>query len=222
MSFETFSKSGLLKQKSNNLVKLGFDFSNPNIEEEYFKIQQMLVTEYFIKSGSMLTIMKQFDIPSTRTLDILFREFDINSRSFSDASSNAFIEGRSESFSNIHKFVHIWHDTWDGKNFLLRSSHELAFAKLLDQRQEPYQVECMRIRYFDATENKTRVAIPDFYLPRQHKIVEVKSEYWLDSENMESKRLAYQELGYSFALYLEHTLIENWSLSRDSNSDLAP
>lgn len=68
----------------------------------------------------------------------------------------------------------------------------------------------MRIRYFDAGKGCFRIAVPDFYLPRQHKIIEVKSEYWLDRDNMESKRIAYEKLGYSFALYLEHELIENW------------
>lgn len=222
MSFETFLKSGLFKQKSKNLVKLGFDFANPNVQEEYKKIEQMLVTEYFIKSGSMCTIMKKFDIPSSKTLDILFREFDISARSLSDANTNAFGEGRSDPFSNFSKFTHTWHDTWDSKKVLLRSSHEVDFAKLLDSQQEPYEVECLRIRYFDVAKNQTRVAVPDFYLPRQHKIVEVKSEYWLDRENMESKRIAYQKLGYSFALYLEHVLLENWSLPSDSNRDLAP
>lgn len=221
MSFETFSKSGLLKQKSKNLVKLGFNFSNPNIQEEYLKIQQMLITEYFIKSGSMCTIMKQFDIPSSKTLDILFREFDIQSRSLSVAGVMSMEQGRSDPLSKL-KFTHTWHDTWDKKQVLLRSSHEEDFAKLLDADKEPYEVECMRIRYFDDSLQQHRIAVPDFYLPRQHKIVEVKSEWWLDRPNMESKRIAYQKLGYSFALYLEHKLLDNWSLSWDSNPDLAP
>ncbi len=220
MSLETFLKSGLFKQKSKNLVKLGFDFTNQNVQEEYQKIEQMLVTEYFIKSGSMCTIMKKFDIPSSKTLDNLFREFDIDARTLSNASKNAFEEGRSDPFSNMNKFVHTWHDTWDNKKVLLRSSHELHFAQFLDNKEEPYEVECMRIRYFDSVKNQTRIAIPDFYLPQQHKIVEVKSEYWLDRTNMESKRIAYQKLGYSFALYLDFELIENWSLPWESNPDL--
>ena len=220
MSFETFKQSGLFKQKSKNLQKLGFDFSNPDTLSEYLKIQNLLVTEYFILHGSMITIMKKFGIPSTKTLDILFREFDIEARSLSDACKNSIEEGRSNPIENFNSFVHIWHTTWDGKAVLLRSSVEKRFAQLLDDQREPYEVECLRIKYFDAELQQYRIAIPDFYLPRLHKIIEVKADYWLDPINMESKRIAYQKLGYSFALYLENELIENWSLPRDSNPDL--
>lgn len=219
MSFETFKQSGLFKQKSKNLEKLGFDFSNPDARGEYLKIQNLLVTEYFILHGSMITIMKKFDIPSTKTLDTLFREFNIQARSLSDANKLSILEGRSTPAEKL-AFVHIWHTTWDGKSVLLRSSIEKRFAELLDQQQEPYDVECLRIKYFDEELQQYRIAIPDFYLPRHHKIIEVKSDYWLKPINMESKRIAYQKLGYSFALYLEHELIENWSLPRDSNPDL--
>jgi hypothetical protein len=207
MSFETFIKSQLYKKRSPNLVKLGFDFSNQNVHEEYHKIQEMLFTEYHIKHGSMITIMDQFKIPSTRTIDTLFREFEIKSRTLSEATSNAYEQNR----VNVPpiKFHNIWHKTWMGNSVLLRSSYEKQFALLLDEIQEEYHVEAMRIKYFNKREDKFKIAIPDFYLPKENKIVEIKSTYWLD-DSMKDKKEAYESLGYKFSLYLDGKIVDSW------------
>ena len=210
MSFETFKKSQLLSRKSNNLSLLGFDFDNPNIEQEYLKIQQMLVTEYFIKRGSMLTIMKKFGIPSTRTMDILFREFCIDARNLSESALLSIESGRSDPVKNISTFQHLWHTTWDGKKVLLRSSHEQAFAISLDAARTKYEVECFRLRYFDAKRQANRIAVPDFYLVNDHRIVEVKSTYWLNVENMKAKAESYRRLGFAFSLFLDNQLLVDW------------
>ena len=210
MSFETFKKCQMISKKSANLTKLGFDFSNPNLEEEYLKVQSLLVSRYFIGEGSMLTIMKEFDIPSTRTMDILFREFDIKSRSLSDSALLSIEKMRSDPLKNYNSFVHIWHTTWDNKRFHLRSSLEELFAKQLDAKKVPYEIEALRLKYFDTSSNSWKIAIPDFYLPKQNKIVEVKSTYWLDEAQMKCKRNAYRDLGYKFDLFLNGELIPNW------------
>ena len=203
MSFETFQKSQLYYKRSPNLTRLGFNFENENKLEEYLKIQSMLFTLYHIQEGSMLTIMKEFKIPSTRTMDIIFREFEIKSRTLSEATVLSIEKNRSLPMKNYNSFVHIWHTTWNGQQILLRSSHEKAFAEILDSKKILYFVETLRIKYFDKSSNSFKIAIPDFYLPAQHKIVEVKSNYWLDEIQMKSKRDAYRELGYSFDLFLE-------------------
>ena len=205
MSFETFRKSQFFLRKSSNLQKLGFDFSG-DPQQEYLKIQNLLMTRYFIENGSMITIMKEFGIPSSRTMDTVFREFEIKARSDQEAALLSIQEGRSDPFKNAHSFVHIWHDTWEGKNFMLRSSHEEHLAKFLDDAQIRYEVECMRIKYFDG--ENYRIAIPDFYLPETNEIVEVKSTYWLDKENMNAKSKAYKELGFGFLLYLDKQWVE--------------
>jgi hypothetical protein len=203
-----FKKSQFYKNKSPNLIKLGFDYNNP-VESEFLKIQSMLYTEYHIKCESMLTLMKKYNIPSSRTMDIVFRLFDIEARSFSESQTNAITTNRVVMPTNT-KFKHIFHTSWFGEIFCLRSSYEEAYAKVLDQSQTKYFVEHLRIKYFHSEQKRYRIAIPDFYLPETNTIVEVKSTYWLDELEMRDKKEAYTSLGYKFHLNLEHQILENW------------
>lgn len=209
MSYETFMKSQLFTKKSANLTKLGFDF-NGNAQSEYIKVQNLLMTKYHIENGSMITIMKEFNIPSSRTMDILFTHFDITARTYTEATSLSIQQNRSDPIKNYSNRVVIWHKTWDGKDVLLRSSLEKEFAMLLDSQTLKYEVETMRLKYFDADAGQYRIAIPDFYLPSQNRIVEVKSTYWLDAANMKAKSKAYRELGFSFSLFLDSHLLDDW------------
>lgn len=209
----------MLSKRSSNLTKLGYDFGGDALSE-YLKIQNLLMTRYHIEQGSMLTIMKEFGIPSSRTMDILFREFEIAARTLSEATTLSIEQERIDPIKNWHSFVHIWHETWDAKKVLLRSTLEKRLAEFYDTRQIRYEVESLRLKYFDPAQNLYRVAIPDFYLPDDNRIVEVKSTYWLDIENMRAKARGYVDLGFKFSLYLDGEFIENWSLSRDSNPDL--
>ena len=102
------------------------------------------------------------------------------------------------------KFNEGKHETWDNKIVYLRSSYELEYAKHLDQLNILYEVEKIRISYFDSKLNKYRFSIPDFYLPLSNTIVEVKSEFTYDKENMLSKVQRYIELGYNIILVLDH------------------
>lgn len=65
-------------------------------------------------------------------------------------------------------------------------------------------MEALRIRYYDTTKQKDRVAIPDFYLPQSNTIVEVKSNHTYDKQNMIDRSEQYQKLGYNFKLILDH------------------
>lgn len=208
MLLETFVKSQFYRNKSPNLAKLGFDYTNP-VESEFLKIQCMLYTEYHIKCESMLTLMKKFNIPSSRTMDIVFRLFDIESRSFSDSLLTAVEHSRTVMRSNT-VFKNIFHTTWFGETFCLRSSYEEDYAKKLDEARTKYFVEHLRIRYYHTLQKRYRIAVPDFYLPETNTIVEVKSLYWLDDEEMRDKKAAYIGLGYKFILNLDHQLLENW------------
>ena len=96
------------------------------------------------------------------------------------------------------------HQTWDNEIVYLRSSYELDYACKLDQSNIKYEVERLRIPYFDSKLNKYRYSVPDFYLPIRNTIVEVKSEFTYDRENMISKVKKYMELGYKVILILDH------------------
>ena len=208
MLLTNFTKSQFYKNKSPNLSKLGFNYDNP-VDVEFLKIQSMLYTEYHVKCESMLTIMKTFGIPSSRTMDIIFRLFDIEARSFSAANSNSIATNRSIPFGG-KTVTHIYHTSWFGEVFYLRSTYEQEYASLLDASQTKYFVEHLRIKYYNKKQNRYRMAIPDFYLPDTNAIVEVKSTYWLDVDEMIEKKTAYIDLGYKFHLQLDHQFIENW------------
>lgn len=92
----------------------------------------------------------------------------------------------------------------NGKEIYLRSSYELDYAKFLDEHKIKYDVECFHIRYWDNNEKRYRLAIPDFYLIDSNTIVEIKSNYTLDIENMKDKFKEYEKLGFKTKLILEH------------------
>lgn len=101
-----------------------------------------------------------------------------------------------------------YHTSWEGKTFLLRSSYETDFANILDEQQTLYEVEALRIRYFDSQQQKERIAIPDFLLTETNTIIEVKSSWTFDKQNMLDKRDAYIALGYEFKLWYEHEFVD--------------
>lgn len=94
----------------------------------------------------------------------------------------------------------------------MRSSYESDYASYLDKNKIVYEVESLRINYYDSQERKERIAIPDFYLPESNTIVEIKSSWTLDVVNMIDKVKAYKENGYNFKLILEHKEVNIYSL----------
>lgn len=94
------------------------------------------------------------------------------------------------------------HTSWFGQRFWLRSTYELDYAIQLDFLKVPYFVEYFRIPYFDTEKHIRRTAIPDFYLPETGEIVEIKSTFTLNRQNMRDKIRAYSEHGYGFKLIL--------------------
>jgi hypothetical protein len=96
-----------------------------------------------------------------------------------------------------------WHTTWDGKRFYYRSNYELDYMTQLDEQKVPYEVESLRIKYWNTKEQRFRHAIPDIFIPSTNTIIEIKSKNTLDQQEMEDKKKAYFSLGYSFKLILD-------------------
>ena len=205
MSFDTFIKSQLYRKKSNNLNRLGFDFTK-DPKQEYLKIQSTLYSLYHIQLESTVSIKYLFNIPSGKTVDTIFKLFDIETRSLSSAGLLSYEKGRTIPGVNP-TFKFTWHTTWDNKEVFLRSNDELVLAKQLDDCKVVYFTESLRIKYFDTQKQRYRIAVPDFYLPDTHEIVEVKSTYWYDETNMKDKVLSYSQLGYKFRLFLDMKFI---------------
>ena len=94
------------------------------------------------------------------------------------------------------------HTSWNGYQFVSRSSYELDYANILDAQQINYEYEAFRIKYYDTYLEVERTSIPDFYLPDSNTIVEIKSTYTLNVQNMKDRVKAYRDLGYNFILML--------------------
>jgi hypothetical protein len=102
-----------------------------------------------------------------------------------------------------HKhFVKNIHKSWNGYEFISRSSYELDYANMLDEQKINYEYETLRIKYYDTYLKVERTSIPDFYLPDSNTIVEIKSTYTLNVQNMKDRVKRYRELGYKFILML--------------------
>jgi hypothetical protein len=101
--------------------------------------------------------------------------------------------------------------SYQNKSYYYRSSYELEFAQYLIQQNISFEMEKLKVDYFDTGNNCQRIAVPDFIIGDT--IVEVKSTYTFDANNMIDKFKRYQNLGYKTLLWLEK---EFYELENDS------
>jgi len=146
-------------------------------------------------------ITKEYGL-RTNTIYNYFKKNGIKLRSVSEATNLAILEGR-ESPPSSKCYKNVWHTTWNKNKVYLRSSYELDYAKKLDKLKIEYSVEKIRIKYYDSIKKCTKIAIPDFYLPKSNTLVEIKSTYTYNNINMEDKIKAYLKSGYNFKLILD-------------------
>jgi len=179
------------------------NINDTNLQNANKKAIKILYNEYFINKNSKNIIFKKYNIRSN-TLYNFFKKNNIKLRSLSEATLVALETGRAiiNTTNKNYKYKSGWHVTWDNKKVYLRSSYEFRYAKELDKNKILYDVEKLKIKYFDSQKNKNRIAIPDFYLINQNKIVEIKSTYTLDIINMKDKANEYKKLGYNFELII--------------------
>ena len=201
-------------QHFRNLIKyFGFNkekYGTIEVEEEFNRVRDILFDLYWNKNMSSTQLAKMFNYKSTPTniTQKFFKVYlNIPVKSVKYSVKENFLEGRENINSGI-QYKQQWHTTWNGKEVYLRSSYELDYANELDKQQIDYDVECLRIKYFDHIFNEYKCAIPDFYIPSTNTIVEIKSNWTLDKQNMKDKMKAYLDLGYNFKLICEHKEIK--------------
>lgn len=193
----------------NSLVKFGFNKSTigtENIIDEFYRIKNILKKFYSAFSSNNNKLIEIFGYTSGSANFIkLLKSLDIPIKSQQDAIAQAWIEGRIDANFTENQYKSCWYTTWDKKEVYLRSSYELDFAKYLDSLQISYEVESLRIKYFDSIQKIYRCAIPDFFIPETNELIEIKSNWTLKGnvQNMKDKFNRYIELGYKPKLYLE-------------------
>lgn len=200
-------------QQINTLIKyFGFDKSKLGtiyVENEYNRIRNILYDLYWNKEKSFSDIAKLFNYDSNPgNLTKFFNKLNIPRRNFSQCSSLTYFNGKQDNKECKNQYHQQWHTTWNNKEVYLRSSFELDYAKELDEYKIDYEVEYFHIKYWDSQKQEYRCAIPDFYIPKDNMIVEIKSSWTLDKQNMKDKMKTYKELGYNFKLICNHKEIE--------------
>lgn len=206
-----FCKKHSIKQIKTLIQYFGFNknvLGTPEVETEFYRIKDILYKDYWIDNLSSTDICKKYNYPNVGNLTAkVFDYLNIPSKKCRETNLQHWLDGTFHSDNNFHT-IQQWYTTWNNKEFYLRSSYELDFAKELDEKKIDYDVECLRIKYFDTQTNKYRCAIPDFYLPETNTIVEIKSDYTYNQQNMKDKFAAYKNLGYNCKLILEHKEVE--------------
>lgn len=159
-----------------------------------------LYREYVLNCKSITQISKEtglWEVSIKRLLNVQ----GIQLRTFAEADRLALETGR-KCPSSRAVYSHGRHMSWENKEIYYRSSYELEYAQQLDEQKVHYEVETKRIRYFDTVLQKERIAIPDFYLPETNELVEIKSSWTYNEQNMKDKFKAYRDSGYNPILIL--------------------
>jgi len=173
----------------------------------------MLNDMYWNQHMSSTEICKKFNYRNEhQLLKTIFKWLKIKSKSRHYSLFENFKTGRLELAKYNHVYKESYYTTWDNKTIYLRSSYERDYANYLDENKILYDVEKLRIPYYDSQRKENRIAIPDFYLIETNTIVEIKSYWTLDVINMIDKVKAYKENGYDFKLILEHEETDVYSL----------
>ena len=204
------------KKWFNKFIPFGLDISKLGTEQfvdEFYKCKELLYKEYVLNKLSPADIYKKYNcseyIKHSETLLHIFKDFGFNTRSYSNAVLECHLQGKLNCWeTKIYPYKRGWHTTWNNKEIYYRSSYELDYAIELDNKQIDYEVESLRIKYFDSVLNEYRCAIPDFYIPSTNEVIEIKSTYTLDIQNMKDKFKTYIELGYKPKLILEHKEVD--------------
>jgi hypothetical protein len=180
-----------------------------HLYEEYSRIQDLVMKEYWENKLSIDEMMKKFNyLPKNhRNFSKILESLNIKRRTLSNANKNAILQGRSK-LPNNYIYKYGWHTTWDKNKIFYRSSYELEFAQKLDKQKIHYEVEKLKILYWDSQLHKQRIAIPDFYLPDSNEIIEVKSLWTYDEINMNDKVKTYKNHGYKFKLWLDKKFVD--------------
>lgn len=196
-------------QQFNSLIKyFGFNkdkLGTVEVEDEFIRIREILYDLYWNKHLNAKEIEKKFNYPiGSNLVSKIFNYLEIPHKESGFAVRENIILNKTKIPENVNQYKSEWHNTWDGKEVYLRSSFETDYANELDEKRIKYEVESLRIKYFNSELNEYHCAIPDFYLPETNTIVEIKSNYTLNIHEMKDKVKVYKDLGYNFKLILEH------------------
>lgn len=200
----------------NGLIKFGFDINTKGTEkiiDEFYRVRNIIEKFYLLNGSNNDKLIETFNYyggPSN--FHKILKTLDIQTRNLSEGQIFSLESGNRIDMPQVNSYHDEYHKTWDNNIVYLRSSYETDYANILDDNKIHYEVESLKIKYFDTQLNKERIAIPDFYIRNKNLIVEIKSNFTLDIQNMKDKVISYKNNGYNFKLILEHKEVDLYSL----------
>ena len=199
-------------QLFSTLEKFGFDKSKIGTEEiinEFYRVRDIIEIEYKVNRITEKELKEKYNYKSgSANFHKILHSLNIETLNSSIANKISISLGRlNPGFDHVH-FKEYLHNSWEGNIYHLRSSYEEIYANELDRNKIKYDYENLRIKYWDSQKQEYRSAIPDFYLINENMIVEIKSSYTLDKQNMIDKKKAYLEQGYKFKCICDFKEIE--------------
>lgn len=200
----------------NGLIKFGFNINTKGTEkiiDEFYRVRNIIEKFYLLNGSNNDKLIETFNYyggPSN--FHKILKTLDIQTRNLSEGQIFSLESGNRIDMPQVNSYHDEYHKTWDDNIVYLRSSYETDYANILDDNKIHYEVESLKIKYFDTQLNKERIAIPDFYIRDKNLIVEIKSNFTLDIQNMKDKVISYKNNGYDFKLILEHKEVDLYSL----------
>ena len=200
----------------NGLIKFGFDINTKGTEkiiDEFYRVRNIIEKFYLLNGSNNDKLIETFNYyggPSN--FHKILKTLDIQTRNLSEGQIFSLESGNRIDMPQVNSYHDEYHKTWDNNIVYLRYSYETDYANILDDNKIHYEVESLKIKYFDTQLNKERIAIPDFYIRDKNLIVEIKSNFTLDIQNMKDKVISYKNNGYDFKLILEHKEVDLYSL----------
>lgn len=181
---------------------------------EYYRIEFMLRRDYLKNKLSIPDLIKKYwyyDHP--RNFSKILDSIGIKKRTPQDWSTLKRLAGLTRLWTRKFPFKQQWHTTREWTQVYLRSSYETEVANKLDLLKTPYITEKPIIQYINEKWNPS-AAYPDFYLPDHNILIEVKSTYFRNKENMELKFKAYEALWYKCVLIVDKKVViwENYAI----------
>lgn len=216
-----FERSQAYRQKSENLSKLGFDFTQP-LDQEFFKLQKLLHTLYVEEELSTLVIKEMYNIPSTLTLPNFLRLCNIPVRTLKESSLLGVKTGRikiEKGLDSMHFryfYKHGYYTDFKGKEHYLRSSLEFALAEKLDSMKLEYETES-EIEYLNSEDNLIHKGYPDFYIPSLNLYIEMKGSFLYNEQNLSDRSRAITARGQKFLVLTYDTKREAHFLHKIDN-----
>lgn len=217
-----FCKKHNFQQLIGLVEHLGFDpttIGTSKVFQEFYSIREKVYDLYWNRGLSMVELGKMFNYSSKIGLmpQYVFKILEIPRRTHPLAQRNYLINNPSVKLKfsdkifkqNLKTENHI---SWNGEVYYLRSSYETEYADYLDGLKILYMVEELCIVYFDSQLGINRIAVPDFYLPETNEIIEIKSDFTLDIQEMLDKFEAYKKFGYIPKLILEKEEVDLYNI----------